>query len=500
MKIVAVSLVAASCIAGIGTRTASAQITSPYEVVESGYNNWFYFNTYEPCAGSLNNTATIIENYTNLPATTGPLFGWDPYVSGTNPTLSGDYYYGTALFVCHGSWGSPATTLTNAGGATLQSIVSGSGKALAAGVYSWGRYGSSSAYATYIDNYGLIDGEVRNNDGTAAGIYQYSLYGGSSVINHTGATLSSRSPYYAFGLTASDYYGPVNFQNNGTVTSTATGGQQGSTAGYGYSVGVDLFSYSNTAAAPITIVNKGNVTGTVTGGVTLQSAYGMFAWAQGGTMSFANSGTIQATSTSASVGAAKGIYCGTNHGAVTFTNSGTVEATAGGAGGWGVGIENDTNDAVTATNTGTISHNNGLGLFVYATGGSGTLTVNNSGSISGGLWGMAFHEYQGNVTVNDSGNVSGAASIVMPRNSSSVNTVNAINLTQLPTITGTMDGGVGSTTLTMNLTGTLQSVNGSSPTGGNDLSFYGLGSSGYITVSGKTYSWKRMTSVQGTIN
>jgi hypothetical protein len=137
---------------------------------------------------------------------------------------------------------------------------------------------------------------------------------------------------------------------------------------------------------------------------------------------------------------------------------------------------------------------------VYATGGSGTLTVNNSGSISGGLWGMAFHEYQGNVTVNDSGNVSGAASIVMPRNSSSVNTVNAINLTQLPTITGTMDGGVGSTTLTMNLTGTLQSVNGSSPTGGNDLSFYGLGSSGYITVSGKTYSWKRMTSVQGTIN
>jgi hypothetical protein len=73
-----------------------------------------------------------------------------------------------------------------------------------------------------------------------------------------------------------------------------------------------------------------------------------------------------------------------------------------------------------------------------------------------------------------------------------------VYLTGSPTVTGVMNGGNGNNSLIFNINGTLQYVNGNAANSGNNLSAYGLGTSGSIVVSGKTYSWQNFN-VSGTI-
>ena len=78
-------------------------------------------------------------------------------------------------------------------------------------------------------------------------------------------------------------------------------------------------------------------------------------------------------------------------------NSGSITGVAGPGGGWALAVENDNSDPITITNSGTISHINGLGVGVFI--GSGPATIRNTGSLYGGLTGIAAQTYHGNMTI-----------------------------------------------------------------------------------------------------
>jgi hypothetical protein len=64
-----------------------------------------------------------------------------------------------------------------------------------------------------------------------------------------------------------------------------------------------------------------------------------------------------------------------------------------------------------------------------------------------------------------------------------------VHLYGLPVIIGLMNGQGGTNVLDFELAGTLQTVNGTTATNGDDISAYNLGTSGTIVVSGQTYKW-----------
>ena len=469
-------------------KAASSYVTES----KSGYTNYYYYND-RITSGTYDLYNDRDGSASSLPATTGPLFGLDGFVNGGDPTLSGNYYYAIGLLAWNPNVGSNSTSsVTNH--ATIKGILSGTGNGIGYGIFSYQFNGSKSGTNITITNSGTCDGEVLNHEGTAAGLYHYASNGGIKVTNNSGATMSATARYYATGTTCNNYYGGATFVNNGTAKATASGSQSGSASGQAYATGIDVFTYdaSSTAAAPISFQNTGNVTGTTTGG-THQKAYGVFVWAQGGSLTWKNSGTITSSSTSASDARCEAVYCGANFGTSSITNTGTIKGTAGGAGGWGMGVENDEGYNITVTNSGSITHNNGYGLAAFT--GTGKITITNSGTITGGLGGIATQTWKGIVTVNISaGTVSGNNALVLgPGN-------DIVNVTGLPTITGSMDGNGGTNTLNFTLSGTLQKVNGATATKGNQLSAYGLGTSGNITVSGKTYTWKNFNVKGNTTN
>jgi len=432
--------------------------------------------------GTLNNLGTINGTFSSLPASSG-LFGLDTYVSGANPSDTNQVYnYGIGVMAWCGQAsiygsssivnGSPANS-----SATIKGLVTGGGQNFAMGIYSLQYYGPSSGADISIANYGTIDGEVTNYDGTAAGIFNYSLYGGLNVTNFSGGTCSATARYYTTGIYDSSYYGPVNVVNGGTATASSTGGLQGATANEAYAVAIDTFTYDNGSAAPTYLLNTGTAAATCGGANSF--AYGIFEWVEGGAMTLTNSGAV-----TASAACVKTIYCGGNRGPVLVNNSGTVAGNAGSGGGWGVGAENDGNNSVTIINSGSISHNNGLGVALFA--GYGPAVVSNtvSGSISGGLEGISTETFNGPVTIYNYGSIQSSGNAISLGTND-----DTVYLYGLPTVNGTMNGGGGSNTLAFQLAGTLQSVNGANAAHGTNLSAYNLGTSGYIIVSGQTYSW-----------
>lgn len=426
--------------------------------------------------GTLNNSGTIDATFSSLPASS-QLFGLDSYVNDGNPSdANQNYNFGIGLLAWNGSVSSHGTTtINNNSGATIEGIVTGIGQDFAMGIYSLQYYGPASGADISIANSGTIDGEVTNYDGTAAGIYSYSLYGGLNVTNFSSGTCSATAPYYTTGIYDSSYYGPVNAVNNGMATANSTGGQQGATANEAYAVGIDTFTYDSGSAAPTYLLNTGTATATCGGANSY--AYGIFEWAEGGAMTLINSGTVMASA----VGV-KTIYCGGNNGPVLVINSGMITGNAGSDGGWGLGVETDGSEPMTILNSGSISHNNGLGLALFAS--YGTAVISNTGSIYGGLEGISAETFNGDITIYDTGSIqSGGNAIKLGTNNDTV------YISGLPTITGTMDGGGGSNTLVFQLNGTLQYVNGTNATQGTNLSAYSLGTSGSILVSGKTYGW-----------
>ncbi len=392
-------------------------------------------------------------------------FGWDTYVGG-NAMSGTDYFSVGALY-----WGGNSATINLSG--TQQGIASGSGVCYAAGLLACSFYGSSGGLNLTINNNGTCDGQVQNHDGASAGIYQYSLYGGATVNNNSGCTASATANYYAGGINCSDYYGPVNLYNRGTASASASQ----------YAAALDCYSFDGASGAPIYCENSGSATASAG-----SYGIGIMLFAGGGACTLNNYGYVSASGTTA-----KGIYAANSRGTLNFNNTGTINVTAGSSGGWGAGVETDNaGDACNVSNSGTITHNNGSALMAFhgSTGTAGTLTVNNSGTLNAPL-GVDLSHWNGNCNFTDSGDI--------PQGNIWLSTGNdTVSINGAPTIGGTINGNGGYNTLTFTLSGTLEKVNGQTATQGNNLSAYGLGSSGNITVSGKTYSWSGFNSVGGT--
>lgn len=450
---------------------------SNVQQVQSSYNNFFSGNT-RVTSGTLTNSGSLTASFSTLTASTGSIWGWDTYVNGGNPTKSGYYYYGLGVLAWNPDVAANGTTtITNNAGAKMQGIVTGSGKAFAAGLYSIQYKGSTSTVDITVNNSGTMDGQVLNYDGTAAGCLNLSAAGGGTINNKSGATCSATARYYSTGIINQCYGGAARVVNNGTAKSTSTG----SSAGTAYTCGVDVYTYGTNV--PAYFDNTGTVTASTTGGTT-QKSYGAFVWAQGGTMTFKNSGTITASGLHC-----EAVYCGSKGGNDSFTNSGTITATAGSGGGWAVGCENDSvGENFTVTNSGKISTNNGYGLYVqgYGTQTNGQLTITNTstGIITGTL-GIGTSHWFGPATIDNSGAING------PVNTSTSGAT--VYMRGAATCTGTVTGNGGTNKLIFSLSGTLQSVNGVTATNGGNLANYTLGTSGNIVVSGKTYKWSNYT-------
>lgn len=203
------------------------------------------------------------------------------------------------------------------------------------------------------------------------------------------------------------------------------------------------------------------------------------------------------STTTGATGQAKTLYCGGNGGPVKLANTGTVTGSSPGGGGWAWGVEDDKGDAITIDNSGSISHDTGLGMFVYGTvSGTATITNESTGSIFGGNEGIAAESYIGNITVEVYGSVSAGSTSGNAIHLGSGN--DTVRLHGLPTIVGTMNGSAGNNVLEFDVTGTLDTVNGATANKGSSLSAYGLGTSGTLTVSGKQYKWANFN-VTGTV-
>ena len=471
-SVLEVGLLAALC--ALPASGALAQFTNFQESPWQGGVNHFYGSTLITSAGTLNNSGALIYDTSTLPWDTGPLFGWD-LTPGV--TRSGDYYYGAGVLV---DVSSGTNAISNNSGGIMQAVVTGSGQAFGIGLY-------AEANTVTIKNWGTMDGEVQNNDGTAAGVY---ATGNVTMTNNVGATLSATAPYYAGGIYSAGG-GAQYIVNNGTIAATATGATQGTNANQAYAAGVDVFTYDPSDMSPICVVNNGSITVSCTGGATNIAHCGAM-WDDQNNITWINNGTMTATMTGSS-GDASGIYFGANNADVTFINTGTIN-NSGGPGGEGVWMENDgTTGNMYFYNSGTIASGApfALAIAAYSDGPWGAAYVTNTGTISGGWFGLG---WPGPITLVDSGDIlTGLAWLGGPSN------VN-VYISGLPTIQPTLGAGSGSNTLVFNLTGTLQSVNGNAA-GGNDLSAFNLGllGSGSIVVSGKTYSWSNFTNVSGAI-
>ena len=456
-------------------------------------DHYFYNGLFDINQGAIDNQGSINGTYLNRPAST-QAFGLDQFIDGVglpNTAVNQNYHFADGIF----AWSSQVsqfgpTTIVNGSasntGATIKGVMTGSGQGFANGIQALEYYGPTTAASLTVTNYGTVDGEVQNHDGTAAGINCYSLYGGLTVTNYASGICSATAPYYTTGIYGQVYYGDSTLQNAGLATATATGGKQGVTANKAYAAGIDLFDF----AGNINATNTGTATG-VSGGAATNVCYGVFLWAQGGSgtggaMTFTNSGTVTATSSSDTQAAAKTVYCGGNGGTQTVINTGSITGVAGPGGGWALGVENDNSDPINITNSGTISHNNGLGVGVFI--GSGPTTIRNTGSLYGGLTGISAQTYHGSMTIYDHGplgcGAAGNGAMVLGSGNDTA------YLYGLPAVSGLLDGGGGSNTLSIHLTGVLQSVNSVPANSGPSLSSYSLGTSGSIVVSGQTYAWK----------
>ena len=465
------------------------------------YQSLFYFS-----AGGLTNYGWLnYSNVNNVPGQSTFLKEYDGQI-GVAPGVTGNfnrnYYWGNGVYINDGNvkyWGGPVTALngaTNNTNAMITAVVNGTNQVNVAGLNVWAWYGDSTNAAITEANYGTIAGTYSGSyNGTAAGIYNFTDYGGMNITNAASGVVTAKAPYYADGIYAWCQYGNLNLVQNGLVTGTATGGQNGNTTGIGDAVGLDLFTYSPTNTASINLLTTGITTASATAYTNVYSV-AVFCWAEGGGFTFTNTGTLTATGHCTMTPASCTVntfYGGSTRGPVTLLNSGTVIGTAdSGGGGWAYGTENDNGDPIAIVNTGTISHKTGLGLFIYGTGGAstnGVASVTNSGSIYGGNEGIAAEHYTGQLTIYDTGPIMGGSA---NNNAMDLGPGNdSVHLYGLPKIVGWMNGQGGSNVLDFRLAGTLQKVNGANPTQSTNLAAYNFNptTGNSIVVSGQTYKW-----------
>ena len=403
-------------------------------------------------------------------------------------------------------YGVGVVRVSNGTGGTLQGITSDSGS-WAAGFWSDQIYGDSTIAELIVDNYGTMNGQANNSVGSAFGFHNYNLYGGLNLTNESGATCSGTAKGNAGGIDALCYYGPINFVNNGT----ATGASSGVNGDCVTPIGLNLYTFDSTNRAPIYCENNGYISGSATGGQT-NSPFGARVWAQGGKMVLINRGTFKGTTWGrGGFNQAVGVYCGGNVGDDWVVNTGQMIAEGGP--GWALGVENDGSNngsspyiaTINVLNSGVISNGvtsgqasdgiyGGIGVVLWVSAGPTYLTNTATGTIYGGYMGIWAGVYGGPITIYNSGNIYGGGGEAMHLGDGN----DTVYLTGSPTVTGVMNGGNGNNSLVFNINGTLQYVNGNAANSGNNLSSYGLGTSGSIVVSGKTYSWQNFN-VSGTV-
>ena len=458
-----VGLLAALCaLPAMSVRAAFSNfIQNPWQ----GGVNHFYGNTLITSGGTYSNNGASA-SFSSLPASTGPMFGWD-LTPGVN--RSGDYYYGVGELI---DITSGSATINNSG--TMQGYVTGSGNGFAAGCYAILDFGATG----WFSNSGLMDGEFYNNEGAAAGLW---VGGPATIYNNSGATCSATATYYASAIYANEGGGSLNCYNFGTAKATST-----SWGGNAYASAIDLFTSGTNS--PIVCENHSTIQANGTGG-SYGFIRGVSEWSNGGKVTFKNWGTINASMTAGS-GECDGVYVGANNADVYFYNYGTISQSN--SNGFAVGVENDTtNGNIYFYNSGTIQSFSGdcvqLGNF-GVTNTSGTCYFENAGTIIGGTGGFG---WPGSEVIIDSGDVHTTTFWCG-------NNANTVTINGLPTIDPVMVASGYQSTLNFNLNGTLQFVNGNPANNGGNLSSYGLGSSGNIVVSGKTYKWQSFNSVSGT--
>ena len=490
---------AAGLLLGLAKSLTNANASFNYENDAGSSTNYFTGNTLIQPATTFNNSGNLSATL-SLPASTGPLFVWDTQVDGGQKgTRSGYYYYGVGALTWNNWVNYSLTTINNQAGGVMNGTVTSAGTALAAGCYSYQQYGYEGYDSLHINNAGTIEGISTNNNSTAAGIYAFNLYGGAAVTNSSGGLCLAAGTFDATGINVGVDYGSVNVKNEGTITAIAYGGK-GEDAGLAYAQGIDLFGYDNASGSPLSFTNSGTVQSYALGNSSgTNICFGTFMWAEGGSMTFNNTGMCYAQATDGCSGA----YVGGNRGPDLINNWGTIQGAAP-YGGWGLGVENDTGTAndtyntITINNWGTITHNTGYGLFMYA--GNGYATINNYGTIYGAGECIHAYDYPGNTTVNVYGPVQAGNSGNIAINLGTGN--NTVNVNGLPIITGLINGGRGvnaTNTLNFALSGVLQQVNGQAANQGHYLSAYNLGRSGSIVVSGQTYTWGNFSQVTGTV-
>ena len=455
-------------------------------------------------AGSVNNAGYLGFNTSSL-SNNMALFPYDGGPAGgviNPPSADVTQYWGEGIYAEVDPVKTQGIAITNGSAvnsaAAITAAVGGSSFANVAGVYAGAWNGNAAVTSFSLDNYGTIAAVYTGSaSATAAGVYGRTAGGGQSITNRASGRISASAPYYANAIEANTFFGDVSLALDGSIVATASGSGVGNSAGHGTAIGVDGFVYSGT----LSVSTGGTVTASSAGTVN-SVATGLTLWNSLGPVSYTNSGTITATPSGAGT-TGNAVYMGSNKGVLYFKNTGTCTASGGG---WAVGIEQDSGsqdggaDTLTVINEGSIWHQDGLGLFLYASASTpvqkADVTVAASAVIHGGNEGIAAEGYGGDIAIHVYGSVTAGHDYNNAMDLGSGN--DTVELIGLPTIVGLMNGQGGSNSLVLKLTGTLEQVNGAVATLGNNIASYPLGQSGSITVSGHTYRWANF-SVSGTI-
>jgi hypothetical protein len=442
-SILGVGLTAALCVLCASSALGSFSVTNGPSW--TGETDYLYGNTEITTASTLNNSGAMVYNPSTLPGDTGPIEGW----------WSGSYYWGVGGL----DWGADGATINNNSGGTMQGIVAGTGEAQADGIY--------TLQAVTVNNSGWIDGEVTNHDGVASGVYQNSS--GVTVNNNAGATISAAAPYSATGIQCGNN---VRVVNNGTIKAISYAGTEGITSNQ-----ANAYTIGTGGSSPIYVENNGTLIALCPSTTATNTAQVFTCW-NNAPNTFINTGLIYCENDSP-VGNASDFYYGVQGYDESFFNSGMITNYSVNGSGWAVlWMENDAdNGNYSIYNTGTMACNSNAMDVLFAGGfgppGNNYIYYTNSGTLNGGPLILGFP-----ATAWEAGQIL--------TTSYGLSDGSQMHFTGLPAINPTINGGGTDSTLDFNLVGTLQKLNGNAASGTN---FSGLGGSGSMVVSGKTYSW-----------
>jgi hypothetical protein len=387
-------------------------------------------------------------------------------------------------------------TINNNANGTIQAIASGD-----AGTNTAGIWAETNAV---INNSGLIDAEVLSTDGSSMGISVYNGGNPVTITNNVNGTISATAPYAPEGVQMS-WTGSQTLYNYGSIIATSTGATNDSNSNGLSSNPTTIGSFIDQTNAPMYIENDGSIV-TDARGAGSDWSRTIGAWSNFSEATVVNNGTVFGQDTIQ----ANGVYFGSNGYDVTFKNTGSwISYSSNGSKGKDINesvwLENDgaaagstgTTGVMTFVNSGVIATNDSFAVAIASYSGApwDATYFTNTGTIVGGWLGIG---WPGDVYFNDSGDIHTVLTWIGATNSTAPYSNAHVVITGLPTIDPVLSASSnGTNTLELNLTGTLQYVNGKAASG-TSLAAYSPGTSGNIVVSGKTYRWSNFGTVTGT--